>query len=80
MNTHLKWTAAYILLILAAVVLFLLGQWGAACTVIAVTALINRAVSINSLLRANLLRQDKILQELVLIRHAATEPEGSAPR
>jgi len=73
MNPSLKWTVVYVLMALAAAVLFFLGQWGAATTVLAVTVLINRTVHIGTLLERTLYQNRNIAEELVKLRKAATD-------
>ena len=77
MNDSRIWTAVYVLLATAALLLFFLGQWGAATTVLALTALINRANFIGSLLQDVTVQQRNITEELIILRRAATDQDVS---
>jgi len=59
-----NWTALYVMLSLAALIIFVLGQWGAALTVVCLSILINRAVYLSEMAFRMVINQQEMLSVL----------------
>ncbi|ASN83298.1 hypothetical protein [Deinococcus ficus] len=57
-----SWTALYALLLIGAVLIFILGQWGAAVTVVALMAILNRLIYISEMALRIVLNQQEMLK------------------